>query len=233
MPWKANILTVYPDMYPGPLSNSLTGKALEKKIWELNVYDLKEFGIGKHKKVDDKPFGGGPGMILRPDVLGNAIDGTLNKNHKEENLIYLSPKGEPITQKIVSSYSTLSGVSIICGHFEGIDQRILDSYNIKELSLGDYVLSGGEIASFPFLDSIIRLLPGVLGNDNSLKEESFSEGFLEYPHYTRPQKFRDIEAPKVLLTGNHSEIKNWRSKEANEVTRKRRPDLLKNKEKKE
>ncbi|MEC9382515.1 MAG: tRNA (guanosine(37)-N1)-methyltransferase TrmD [Pseudomonadota bacterium] len=232
MSWKANILTIYPDMYPGPLSHSLIGKALEKKIWELNVYDLKEFGIGKHKKVDDKPFGGGPGMILRPDVLTAAIDQTLIKNHEGENLIYLSPKGQPITQKIVSSYSMLSGVSLICGHFEGIDQRILDTYNIKELSLGDYVLSGGEIASFPFLDSIIRLLPGVLGNDSSIKEESFSSGFLEYPHYTRPQKFNDIEVPEVLLSGNHSEIMNWRLKEAKMVTRKRRPDLLKNKEEK-
>ena len=233
MPWKANILTIYPDMYPGPLSHSLIGKALEKKIWELNVYDLKEFGIGKHKKVDDKPFGGGPGMILRPDVLSAAIDETLIKNHEEESLIYLSPKGQPITQKIVNSYSKLSGVSIICGHFEGIDQRILDSYNIKELSLGDYVLSGGEIASFSFLDSIIRLLPGVLGNDNSIKEESFSSDLLEYPHYTRPQRFNDIETPEVLLSGNHSEIMNWRLKEANKVTRKRRPDLLKSKEEKE
>ena len=231
MVWKANILTMYPDIYPGPLKYSLIGKALENNIWKMNVYDIRKFGRGKHKTIDDKPFGGGAGMVMRADVLGDAIEKTLIQNHESEPLIYLSAKGKPLKHSKVKSYSELSGVSIICGHFEGIDQRVLDSYNIEEVSIGDFVVTGGEIASFVFLDAIIRLLPGVLGNDNSIDEESFIQNLLEYPHYTKPQEFKGLKVPDVLLSGNHEEINKWRLERAKELTKKIRPDLIKKKDK--
>ena len=198
MTWKANILTLYPEIYPGYLSYSLLGKALEKKIWELNIYNLRDFGEGKHKTVDDKPFGGGAGMIIKPDILGNAIEETLIKNHDRQSLVYLSPKGRPFKQIDAKNFSQSSGVSILCGHFEGIDQRVLDIYEIEEISMGDYILSGGEVASFTFLDSILRLLPGVLGNEASIEDESFSDDLLEYPQYTKPQEYKNIKVPDVL-----------------------------------
>ncbi len=232
MVWKANILTMYPDIYPGPLGYSLIGKALENNIWKMNVYDIRKFGHGKHKTVDDKPFGGGAGMVMRADVLGDAIEKTIIQNHESEPLVYLSPKGKPLKHSKVKSYSKLSGVSIICGHFEGIDQRVLESYNIEEVSIGDFVVTGGEIASFIFLDAIIRLLPGVLGNDNSIDEESFIQNLLEYPHYTKPQEFKGLKVPDVLLSGNHKEINRWRLERAKELTKKIRPELMKKNEKK-
>ena len=227
MVWQANILTMYPDIYPGPLGYSLIGKALENNIWKMNVYDIRKFGHGKHKIIDDKPFGGGAGMVMRADVLGDAIEKTLIQNHENEPLVYLSPKGKPLKHSKVKSYSKLSGVSIICGHFEGIDQRILDSYNIEEVSLGDFVVTGGEIASFVVLDAIIRLLPGVLGNDDSIIEESFIGDLLEYPHYTKPQEFKGLKVPDVLLSGNHEEINKWRLKKSKELTKQIRPELHK------
>ena len=227
MTWKVNILTLYPEIYPGYLSYSLRGKALEKKIWELNIYNLRDFGEGKHKTVDDRPFGGGAGMIIKPDILGNAIDETLIKNHDRQSLVYLSPKGKPFKQIDAKRFSQSAGVSILCGHFEGIDQRILDTYEIEEISMGDYILSGGEVASFAFLDSILRLLPGVLGNEVSIEDESFSNDLLEYPQYTKPQEYKNIKVPDVLLSGNHEEIEKWRKEKSIEITKKNRPDLIK------
>ena len=227
MTWKANILTLYPEIYPGYLSYSLFGKALEKKIWALNIYNLRDFGEGKHKTVDDRPFGGGAGMIIKPDILGNAIDETLIKNHDRQSLVYLSPKGKPFKQIDAKRFSQSAGVSILCGHFEGIDQRILDTYEIEEISMGDYILSGGEVASFAFLDSILRLLPGVLGNEVSIEDESFSNDLLEYPQYTKPQEYKNIKVPDVLLSGNHEEIEKWRKEKSIEITKKNRPDLIK------
>ena len=215
------------DRYPGYLSYSLLGKALEKKIWELNIYNLRDFGDGKHKTVDDKPFGGGAGMIIKPDILGNAIEETLIKNHARQSLVYLSPKGRPFKQIDAKNFSQSSGVSILCGHFEGIDQRVLDIYEIEEISMGDYILSGGEVASFTFLDSILRLLPGVLGNEASIEDESFSDDLLEYPQYTKPQEYKNIKVPDVLLSGNHEEIEKWRKEKSIEITKKNRPDMLK------
>ena len=188
MTWKANILTLYPDIYPGYLGYSLLGKALEKNIWELNIYNLRDFGEGKHKTVDDKPFGGGAGMIIKPDILGNAIEETLIKNHDQQKLVYLSPKGKPFKQVDAEKFSQSKGVSILCGHFEGIDQRVIDIYEVEEISMGDYVLTGGEVASFAFLDAIIRLLPGVLGNEISIKHESFSDNLLSLIHISEPTR---------------------------------------------
>ena len=229
MTWKANILTLYPDVYPGYLGYSLLGKALEKNIWELNIYNLRDFGEGKHKSVDDKPFGGGAGMIIKPDILGDAIEETLIKNHDQQKLVYLSPKGKPFKQVDAEKFSQSNGVSILCGHFEGIDQRVIDIYEVEEISMGDYVLTGGEVASFAFLDAIIRLLPGVLGNEISIKDESFSNNLLEYPQYTKPQEYKNIKVPDVLLSGNHEKIAEWRREKSIEITEKNRPDLLKDK----
>ena len=229
MTWKANILTLYPDIYPGYLGYSLLGKALEKKIWELNIYNLRDFGEGKHKTVDDKPFGGGAGMIIKPDILGDAIEETLIRNHDQQKLVYLSPKGKPFKQVDAEKFSQSNGVSILCGHFEGIDQRVIDIYEVEEISMGDYVLTGGEVASFAFLDAIIRLLPGVLGNEISIKDESFSDNLLEYPQYTKPQEYKNIKVPDVLLSGNHEKIAEWRREKSIEITEKNRPDLLKDK----
>ena len=229
MTWKANILTLYPDVYPGYLGYSLLGKALEKNIWELNIYNLRDFGEGKHKAVDDKPFGGGAGMIIKPDILGDAIEETLIKNHDQQKLVYLSPKGKPFKQVDAEKFSQSNGVSILCGHFEGIDQRVIDFYEVEEISMGDYVLTGGEVASFAFLDAIIRLLPGVLGNEISIKDESFSDNLLEYPQYTKPQEYKNIKVPDVLLSGNHEKIAEWRREKSIEITEKNRPDLLKDK----
>ena len=229
MTWKANILTLYPDIYPGYLGYSLLGKALEKKIWELNIYNLRDFGEGKHKSVDDKPFGGGAGMIIKPDILGDAIEETLIKNHDQQKLVYLSPRGKPFKQVDAEKFSQSNGVSILCGHFEGIDQRVIDIYEVEEISMGDYVLTGGEVASFAFLDAIIRLLPGVLGNEISIKDESFSDNLLEYPQYTKPQEYKNIKVPDVLLSGNHKKIAEWRREKSIEITEKNRPDLLKDK----
>ena len=190
---------------------------------------MRDFGEGKHKTVDDKPFGGGAGMIIKPDILGDAIEETLIKNHDQQKLVYLSPKGKPFKQVDAEKFSQSNGVSILCGHFEGIDQRVIDIYEVEEISMGDYVLTGGEVASFAFLDAIIRLLPGVLGNEISIKDESFSDNLLEYPQYTKPQEYKNIKVPDVLLSGNHEKIAEWRREKSIEITEKNRPDLLKDK----
>ena len=223
MTWSADVLTLYPEMFPGPLGKSLSGKALKKGIWSLNIYDLKEYGLGPHKSVDEKPSGGGPGMVLRADVIDTAINDCFKKDRP---LIYFSPKGKPLNQDTIEKFSSTKGVSIICGHFEGIDQRIIDLHDIEEISIGDYILSGGEIATIVFLDSLVRLLPDVLGNDNSKKIETFTDGLLEYPQYTKPNEFKGMKIPDILLSGNHKAIKEWQENQALSLTKLRRPDLI-------
>ena len=223
MTWSADVLTLYPEMFPGPLGKSLSGKALKKGIWSLNIYDLKEYGLGPHKSVDEKPSGGGPGMVLRADVIDTAINNCFKKDRP---LIYFSPKGRPLNQDTIEKFSSTKGVSIICGHFEGIDQRVIDLHDIEEISIGDYILSGGEIATIVFLDSLVRLLPDVLGNNNSKKIESFTDGLLEYPQYTKPNEFNGMKIPDILLSGNHKAIKEWQENQALSLTKLRRPDLI-------
>ena len=223
MTWSADILTLYPEMFPGPLDKSLSGKALEKGIWNLNIFDLKDYGLGPHKSVDEKPAGGGPGMVLRADVLDSAINDCFKKNRP---MIYFSPKGKPLNQEMIEQFSIINGVSIICGHFEGIDQRIIEMHNIEEISVGDYILSGGEIATIAFLDSIVRLLPNVLGNRDSKKIETFTDGLLEYPQYTKPNDFKGLKIPDILLSGNHKAIKKWQENQSLNLTKLRRPDLI-------
>lgn len=223
MTWSADILTLYPEMFPGPLDKSLSGKALEKGIWSLNTFDLKDYGLGPHKSVDEKPSGGGPGMVLRADVLDSAINDCFKKDRP---MIYFSPKGKPLDQEMIERFSVINGVSIICGHFEGIDQRIIDMHDIEEISIGDYILSGGEIATIVFLDSLVRLLPNVLGNGDSKKIESFTDGLLEYPQYTKPNEFKGMKIPDILLSGNHKAIKEWQENQSLSLTKLRRPDLI-------
>ncbi|MFL2843801.1 MAG: tRNA (guanosine(37)-N1)-methyltransferase TrmD [Alphaproteobacteria bacterium] len=223
MTWSADILTLYPEMFPGPLDKSLSGKALEKGIWSLNTFDLKDYGLGSHKSVDEKPSGGGPGMVLRADVLDSAINDCFKKDRP---MIYFSPKGKPLDQEMIERFSVINGVSIICGHFEGIDQRIIDLHDIEEISVGDYILSGGEIATIVFLDSLVRLLPNVLGNGDSKKIESFTDGLLEYPQYTKPNEFKGLKIPDILLSGNHKAIKEWQENQSLSLTKLRRPDLI-------
>ena len=223
MTWSADILTLYPEMFPGPLDKSLSGKALEKGIWNLNIFDLKDYGLGPHKSVDEKPSGGGPGMVLRADVLDSAINDCFKKDRP---MIYFSPKGKPLDQEMIEKFSIIKGVSIICGHFEGIDQRIIDMHDIEEISVGDYILSGGEIATIVFLDSLVRLLPNVLGNGDSKKIESFTDGLLEYPQYTKPNEFKGMKIPDILLSGNHKAIKEWQENQSLSLTKLRRPDLI-------
>tara|TARA_X000000368_G_scaffold171665_1_gene135388 strand:+ start:593 stop:1285 length:693 start_codon:yes stop_codon:yes gene_type:complete len=223
MTWSADILTLYPEMFPGPLDKSLSGKALKKGIWSLNTFDLKDYGLGPHKSVDEKPSGGGPGMVLRADVLDSAINDCFKKDRP---MIYFSPKGKPLDQEMIERFSVINGVSIICGHFEGIDQRIIDLHDIEEISVGDYILSGGEIATIVFLDSLVRLLPNVLGNGDSKKIESFTDGLLEYPQYTKPNEFKGLKIPDILLSGNHKAIKEWQENQSLSLTKLRRPDLI-------
>ena len=222
--FKVKIFTLYPDLYPGPLNTGIYKKALESKIWDLKVINIRDYAIDKHSSVDDTPFGGGNGMLLRPDVVASALDQNLENN---ETTIYLSPKGKKFDQKVAKEFSKQKKINLLCGHFEGIDQRLLETRNIQEYSIGDFILSGGETASFVFIDSIIRLLPGVLGNDNSSKEESFENDLLEYPQYTKPQNWEGKSTPEVLLSGDHAKIKGWRLSQSEAITRRQRPDLWK------
>jgi tRNA (guanine37-N1)-methyltransferase len=227
--WKAQVFTLYPEIFPGPLNKGLYGKALSKNIWDLNVINIRDAAEDKHKTVDDTPFGGGSGMLLRADVLAKSID----QNKKEgERIFYLSPKGKKFDQKIAQELSKEKSISLICGHFEGVDERLLATRNIEEISIGDFILSGGETAVFVILDSILRLLPGVLGNENSKNEESFENGLLEYPQYTKPQIWEEKSVPDVLLSGDHSKIKDWRLSQSEAITRDRRLDLWKKYKKK-
>jgi len=219
--YSANIFTLYPDFFPGVLGSGIYQRASDKKIWELNVKNIRDYASDKHASVDDKPFGGGSGMVLKPDVINKCLD----ENKNQFKTFYLSPRGKRLDQEMAFKLSKEGGINLLCGHFEGVDQRVLDFRNIDELSIGDYILSGGESAAMVVLDTIIRLLPGVLGNKNSLKEESFSEDLLEYPQYTQPRIWNDLEVPNVLLSGNHAEIKDWRLNQSRSITQRLRPDL--------
>ena len=220
--WHAQIFTLYPDIFPGPLSKGIYGKALSKKIWDLKVVNIRESAEDKHKTVDDTPFGGGSGMLLKADVVAKSIDQNKKEN---ERIFYLSPKGKKFDQKFAKELSQEKSISLICGQFEGVDERLLSTRNIEEISIGDFILSGGETATFVILDSILRLLPGVLGNEKSKNEETFENGLLEYPQYTKPQIWEQKTVPDVLLSGDHSKIKDWRLSQSEAITRDRRPDL--------
>ena len=220
--WQAQVFTLYPEFFPGPLSKGLYGKALSKELWNLNVVNIRDVAEDKHKTVDDTPYGGGSGMLLKADTLAKSLD--QNKT-EGDRIIYLSPKGKKFDQLYAQELSKEKSVSFICGHFEGVDERVLSTRNIEEVSIGDYVLSGGETAAFVVIDSILRLLPGVLGNENSKMDESFENGLLEYPQYTKPQIWEEKAVPEVLLSGDHSKIKDWRLSQSEAITRVRRPDL--------
>jgi tRNA (guanine37-N1)-methyltransferase len=220
--WTARVFTLYPEIFPGPLNKGLYGKALEKKVWNLEVINIRDSAEDKHKTVDDTPFGGGSGMLLKPDVLAKSIDSNLKKG---ERIFYLSPKGKKFDQKIAKELSKEKTINLICGHFEGVDERILGTRNIEEISIGDYILSGGESASFVLIDSILRLLPNILGNEMSKNDESFENGLLEYPQYTKPQIWEEKSVPEVLLSGDHAKIKGWRLSQSEAITRRQRSDL--------
>ncbi len=222
MPWSATVLTLFPEMFPGPLGISLCGKALENGLWSLAVKDIRDHGLGKHRTVDDTPAGGGPGMVMRADVAAAAIDAV---ERQDRPLIYLSPRGAPLTQNRVKALAEGPGAILFCGRFEGIDERVIEARQMEEISLGDFVLAGGEIAAMALMEAAVRLIPGVLGAAASPADESFSDGLLEYPQFTRPQAFEGRTIPEVLNNGNHKEISKWRRAQAESLTRLRRPDL--------
>ena len=221
MTFHASILTLFPDMFPGMLGLSLAGKALREGKWSYEAVDIRGFATDKHRTVDDHPAGGGAGMVLKADILARAIDGTAHKGPR----LLMSPRGSPLTQARVRDLAAGEGCMIICGRFEGIDQRVIDSRGLEEVSVGDYVLSGGEPAALVLLDAVIRLLPGVMGHDQSHAEESFEDGLLEHPHYTKPNSFEDIEIPAILHSGDHAAIAKWKAQQREELTKLRRPDL--------
>ena len=225
MTFAATILTLYPEMFPGPLGVSLAGDALSRQLWSLTAKNIRDHGIGRHRAVDDTPAGGGPGMVIRCDVLASALDAALPRDDPRPKLL-MSPRGTPLTQARVRALAAGPGAVIVCGRFEGVDERVIEARGLEEVSIGDYVLSGGEIAAMVLLDACVRLLPGVMGQDDSGTEESFEGGLLEYPHYTRPRVWEERAIPDVLLSGNHAEIARWRRAEAERITRERRPDLL-------
>ena len=220
--FQVQVFTLYPEVFPGPLAKGLYGKALSSKLWKLNITNIRDAATDKHKTVDDTPYGGGSGMLLKADVLANSLDQKLKKG---ERVFYLSPKGKKFDQKLAQDLSKEKSISLICGHFEGVDERVLTTRNIEEISIGDYVLSGGETAALVILDSILRLLPGVLGNEKSSVDETFENGLLEYPQYTKPQIWEEKSVPEVLLSGDHAKIKDWRLSQSEAITRVRRPDL--------
>ena len=220
--FRAQVFTLYPEVFPGPLAKGLYGKALANKLWDLKVINIRDSATDKHKTVDDTPYGGGSGMLLKADVLAKSLDQNIRKG---ERIFYLSPKGKKFDYKIAQDLSKEKSISIICGHFEGVDERVLSTRNIEEISIGDYVLSGGETAALVVLDSVLRLLPGVLGNDKSSIDETFENSLLEYPQYTKPQIWEKKSVPEVLLSGDHSKIKDWRLSQSEAITRVRRPDL--------
>lgn len=224
MSFRASVLTLYPEMFPGTLGQSLAGRALDNRIWELDVTQIRDFAEGKHKNVDDTPSGGGAGMVLRADVVGRAIDSVSMPDDPRPRLM-MSPRGKPLTQTRVRDLKDGPGVVIVCGRFEGLDQRVIDARDLEEVSIGDYILSGGEVAAQVLLDSVVRLLPGVMGNDISGETESFETGLLEHPHYTRPAEWEGLSIPDVLSSGNHGKVEEWRREQAEKLTKERRPDL--------
>ncbi|MEQ1671013.1 MAG: tRNA (guanosine(37)-N1)-methyltransferase TrmD [Hyphomicrobium sp.] len=223
--WRATVLTLFPEMFPGPLGLSLAGQALDAGIWSLETIQIRDFGLGRHRQVDDTPAGGGAGMVLRADVLGPALDHARTLN-PEAPLLYMSPRGAPLTQQAAHALASGPGVTILAGRFEGIDERVIEHYGLSEVSIGDYVLSGGELAAMVLLDSAIRLLPGVIGAAESLDHESFEHGLLEYPHYTKPRDWNGHPTPDVLMSGDHKKIAAWRQAQSEHITAARRPDLL-------
>ncbi|MCO5161578.1 MAG: tRNA (guanosine(37)-N1)-methyltransferase TrmD [Mesorhizobium sp.] len=225
MSFRATVLTLYPEMFPGALGVSLAGKALERGDWSLETVQIRDFGLGRHRAVDDTPAGGGAGMVLRADVLGAAIDHAAPEEDARPKLL-MSPRGRPLTQARVRELAAGPGVVIVCGRFEGVDQRVIEARNLEEVSIGDYILSGGEPAALVLLDAVVRLLPGVMGNEESGGEESFENGLLEHPHYTRPPEWEGRLIPEVLMSGNHGKIAAWRREQAERLTAERRPDLM-------
>jgi tRNA (guanine37-N1)-methyltransferase len=222
MTWSATVLTIFPEIFPGPLGLSLAGKALANGAWSLATVDIRDHGLGVHRSVDDTPAGGGPGMVMRADVLARAIDATEDDGRPR---LLMTPRGMPLTQQRVEALAQGSGAVIVCGRFEGVDERLITARSLEEVSIGDYVLSGGEIGALSLLDACVRLLPGVMGHAGSGTEESFAAGLLEYPQYTRPQAFEGQEIPAILVSGDHAKIAAWRRAEAERITRQRRPDL--------
>ena len=220
--FQAKIFTLYPEYFPGPFEIGICKKAFEKKLWDLKLINIRDYADDKHKTVDDTPYGGGVGMLMRPDVVAKSLDANLDE---KETVYYLTPKGKIFNQDIAKDIVKKDKVNILCGHFEGVDQRVLDSRNVEEISIGDFILSGGEMASFVVLDTVLRLVPGVLGNLNSTKDESFENGLLEYPQYTKPQIWEKLSVPDILLSGDHNKIKSWRLSQSEAITRHRRPDL--------
>ena len=220
--FQAKIFTLYPEYFPGPFEIGICKKAFEKKLWDLKLINIRDYAYDKHKTVDDTPYGGGVGMLMRPDVVAKSLDANLDE---KETVYYLTPKGKIFNQDIAKDIVKKNKVNILCGHFEGVDQRVLDSRNVEEISIGDFILSGGEMASFVVLDTVLRLVPGVLGNLNSTKDESFENGLLEYPQYTKPQIWEKLSVPDILLSGDHNKIKSWRLSQSEAITRHRRPDL--------
>ena len=220
--FQAKIFTLYPEYFPGPFEIGICKKAFEKKLWDLKLINIRDYADDKHKTVDDTPYGGGVGMLMRPDVVAKSLDANLDE---KETVYYLTPKGKIFNQDIAKDIVKKNKVNILCGHFEGVDQRVLDSRNVEEISIGAFILSGGEMASFIVLDTVLRLVPGVLGNLNSTKDESFENGLLEYPQYTKPQIWEKLSVPDILLSGDHNKIKSWRLSQSEAITRHRRPDL--------
>lgn len=222
--WTASVLTIFPEMFPGPLACSLAGRALAEGRWRLETHNLRDFATDRHRSVDDEPFGGGAGMVMRPDVAARALDGALAARPGRP-AIYLTPRGRPLSQGRVRALAQAPGAVLLCGRFEGVDQRIVDARGLEELSIGDVVLSGGEPAAIALIDACVRLLPGVVGADASLAEESFADDLLEYPHYTRPQVWEGVPVPEVLVSGHHERVRRWRREQAEQITKARRPDL--------
>jgi tRNA (guanine37-N1)-methyltransferase len=222
MSWDARILTLFPEMFPGPLGDSLAGKAMASGLWSLRTIDIRDFAKDRHATVDDTPFGGGPGMVMRADVVDDAIASVADE---EGPLVYLTPRGRRLDQALVGVLAAGPGMTVLCGRYEGIDERVIESRDVTEISLGDFVLSGGEPAAVALIDACVRLLPGVMGDAASLEEESFQSGLLEYPHYTRPAEWHGRSVPEVLLSGHHEKIRAWRREQAERITRERRPDL--------
>jgi tRNA (guanine37-N1)-methyltransferase len=221
LPWTAKVLTLFPEMFPGPLGHSLAGKALAEGRWRLETLDIRNFATDRHRTVDDSPFGGGPGMVMRPDVVDAAIAAAAPTGP----LVCFTPRGTPLTQAKVRKLAAAPVIALLCGRFEGIDERVIEARAAEEISLGDFILSGGEIAALALIDACVRLLPGVVGAEESLAEESFENGLLEYPHYTRPAEWQGRKVPDILLSGHHENVKTWRRHEAERITRERRPDL--------